>query len=461
MTRHLFGTDGVRGVAGEQLTAELALSLGRAATSLAEAERPQVLIVRDTRESGEMLQAALAAGVSAAGGDALLGGVLPTPAAPLLIARYGLHLAAVISASHNPYRDNGIKFFGADGFKLSDEDEHRIEQELERMGGGLGLGDTPSDANGERPVGHAAHDADRPIGRVRELRGTHEDYLRELHTRFAELGLGGLDVLLDCANGATHRVAPEIFRRLGAAVTVVADSPDGRNINAGCGSTHVERLAEQVLAGAHAVGFAFDGDGDRMLAVDGAGVVVDGDELMALAALHLRRTGRLTGGGVAVTVMTNYGFHAAMREAGIEVASTRVGDRYVLEELRSRGWVLGGEQSGHIIDMGFNRSGDGIASALLTLEALDGRPLAERDAMHKLPQRLVNVRVRDRDSLHSAHTVTAAVQAEDQALSGRGRVLVRPSGTEPLVRVMVEAPTDHEAEEVCARLVGLVERELA
>jgi phosphoglucosamine mutase len=439
MTRRLFGTDGVRGVAGEQLTAELALGLGQAATLLAKTERPQVLIVRDTRESGEMLQAALAAGVSAAGGDALLGGVLPTPAAPLLIARYGFDLAAVISASHNPYRDNGIKFFGPDGFKLSDETELEIERELEGM---------------ENPGGAA-------IGCVRELRGTHEDYLRELNTRFADLRLQGLDVLLDCANGATHRVAPEIFRRLGATVTVVADSPDGRNINAGCGSTHVEQLAEQVLAGGHAVGFAFDGDGDRVLAVDGAGVVVDGDELMALAALHLQRAGRLTGGGVAVTVMTNYGFHAAMREAGVAVVSTKVGDRYVLEELRSRGWVLGGEQSGHIIDMAFNRSGDGIASALLALEALDGRPLAERDAMHKLPQRLVNVRVRDRDSLHTAHTVTAAVQAEDQALSGRGRVLVRPSGTEPLVRVMVEAPTDHEAEAVCARLVGLVERELA
>jgi phosphoglucosamine mutase len=438
MTRHLFGTDGVRGVAGELLTAELALGLGRAATLLAETERPQVLIVRDTRESGEMLQAALAAGVSAAGGDALLGGVLPTPAVPLLIGRYDFDLGAVISASHNPYRDNGIKFFGPDGFKLSDEAELAIERELEQ-----------------------ASNAGGAIGRVRELRGTHEDYLRELHTRFAKLRLDGLDVLLDCANGATYRVAPEIFRRLGATVTVIADSPDGCNINAGCGSTHVQQLAEQVLAGGHAVGFAFDGDGDRVLAVDGAGVVVDGDELMALAALHLQRAGRLLGGGVAVTVMTNYGFHAAMREAGIAVTSTKVGDRYVLEELRSRGWVLGGEQSGHIIDMGFNRSGDGIASALLALEALDGRPLTERDAMHKLPQRLVNVLVRDRDSLQSAHTVTAAVAAEDQALSGRGRVLVRPSGTEPLVRVMVEAPTDREAEEVCARLVGLVERELA
>jgi phosphoglucosamine mutase len=439
MARKLFGTDGVRGVAGEMLSADLALGLGRAATALAEAECPRVLIIRDTRESGEMLQAALAAGVSAAGGDALLGGVLPTPAAPLLIARYGFDLAAVISASHNPYQDNGIKFFGRDGFKLSDDTELEIEQALQD---GTGNGGTA-------------------IGRVSELRGTGEDYLRELHTRFAALDLHGLDVLLDCANGATHRVAPEIFRRLGASVSVLAEHPDGRNINAGCGSTHVQELAARVLAGGHAVGFAFDGDGDRVLAVDGAGEVVDGDELMALAALHLKRGGRLLGGGVAVTVMTNYGFHAAMREADIAVASTKVGDRYVLEELRARGWVLGGEQSGHIIDISFNRSGDGIASALLALEALDGAPLSERHAMRKLPQRLVNVRVRDRGALECAEAVTDAVRAADEALSGRGRVLVRPSGTEPLVRVMVEAPTDEEADQVCSELVALVERELA
>ncbi len=401
-----------------------------------------MLIVRDTRESGEMLQAALAAGVSAAGGDALLGGVLPTPAAPLLIHRYGFDLAIVISASHNPYRDNGIKFFAADGYKLSDESELAIERELDA-------------------AGHAAVGAPSAIGRVRELRGAPEDYLRELHVRFRELDLDGLDVLLDCANGATFQVAPEIFRRLGARVSVIADAPDGRNINAGCGSTHVHELAGRVLAGAHAVGFAFDGDGDRVLAVDRLGAIVDGDELMALATLHLRASGRLTGDGVAVTVMTNYGFHAAMEREGVAVGTTKVGDRYVLEELRARGWTLGGEQSGHIIDMGFNRTGDGIASALLTLEALGGRDLSERDAMAKLPQRLVNVRVRDRGALEQAHGVDAAVRAAERELAGRGRVLVRPSGTEPLVRVMVEAPTDEEAEEVCGRLVALVERELA
>jgi len=456
MARKLFGTDGVRGVAGEFLTAELALALGRAATRQIGSERPRVLIVRDTRESGDMLQAAVAAGVSAAGGEVLLGGVLPTPAAPLLIGRYGFDLAVVLSASHNPYQDNGIKFFAGDGYKLSDEAELAIEQELARAGAsspGAVSGRALASAPGRTGAGRA-------IGRVHELRGASEDYLRELHARFAELDLDRLDVLLDCANGATYHLAPEIFRRLGARVSVIADAPDGRNINAGCGSTHMQGLAERVVAGDHAVGFAFDGDGDRVLAVDRRGEVVDGDELMALATLHLRDSGRLSGNGVAVTVMTNYGFHTAMRQEGVAVQTTKVGDRYVLEELRARGWTLGGEQSGHIIDMSFNRTGDGIASALLTLEALAGRDLSERDAMSKLPQRLVNVHVRDRDALERAQEVDAAVRGAEQELAGRGRVLVRPSGTEPLVRVMVEAPTEAEAEDVCGRLVALVEREL-
>ena len=437
MTRQLFGTDGVRGVAGDFLSAELALGLARAATSQSTSARPQVLIVRDTRESGEMLEAAVAAGVSAAGGDALLGGVLPTPAAPLLIGRYGFDLAVVISASHNPYRDNGIKFFAGDGYKLSDETELAIEQLL------------------EQPVKVPSE-----VGRIRRLEGAGEDYLRELHARFEALELNGMDVLLDCANGATYKVAPEIFKRLGAKVTVLADEPDGRNINDGCGSTHIELLGERMRTEGHAIGFAFDGDGDRVLAVDSAGEVVDGDELLALAALHLRDSGRLPGNGVAVTVMSNYGFHAAMEREGISVARTAVGDRYVLEELRSSGWALGGEQSGHLIELGFNRTGDGIAGALLTLEALAGADLAERDAMQKLPQRLVNVRVRDRQAIAGAEDVHAAVKEVERELEGRGRVLIRPSGTEPLVRVMVEAPTEQEAEEICERLVALVEREL-
>src|SRR3954465_5115267 len=311
MARRLFGTDGVRGVAGELLTADLALRLGRAAVEeLRTDHSPQVLVIRDTRESGEMLEAAIAAGATSAGGDVLLGGGLPTPAAPLPLGRYGFAPAGGLSASHNPYRDNGIKLFGPDGFKLADEVELAIEGRLEAT----------------------SHPVPERIGRVRALHGTLDDYLRELRERFGALDLSGVDVLLDCANGATYRAAPEIFRRLGATVTTLADQPDGRNINDGCGSTHVDALAKAVVAGGHDLGFAFDGDGDRVLAADRAGTVVDGDELIALAARHLRAADRLPGNGVAVTVMTNYGFHAAMAEDDIEVATTAVGDRYVLEE---------------------------------------------------------------------------------------------------------------------------------
>jgi phosphoglucosamine mutase len=293
------------------------------------------------------------------------------------------------------------------------------------------------------------------IGRVRELHGTGEDYLRALETRFEGLDLTGVNLLLDCAHGATYRVGPEIFRRLGASVTVMGDEPDGRNINDGVGSTHIESLASEVASGGHDLGFAFDGDGDRVLAADRNGVTVDGDELIALAAIHLRASGRLNGGGVVVTVMTNYGFHTAMAAAQIEVATADVGDRYVLAELRERGWTLGGEQSGHIIDMGFVPSGDGIASALLTLEALGGTDLGARSAMEKLPQRLVNVKVADK--ARALDAVAKPASEENSALSGRGRVLVRASGTEELVRVMVEAPEAAECDAICARLVAVVE----
>jgi phosphoglucosamine mutase len=347
-------------------------------------------------------------------------------------------MAAVISASHNPYEDNGIKLFGSDGFKLHDDTEHAIEAELE----------SPP-AQAER------------IGRVRRFPGALEDYLRELHVRFAGLNLSGKRVLLDCAHGATYKAAPEIFRRLGAEVDVLADDPDGQNINDGCGSTHIDHVVDGVKRDRYDVGFAFDGDGDRVLAVDREGTVVDGDELIALAAIHLRERDALPGDGVVVTVMTNYGFHTAMAAAGVNVATTAVGDRYVLDELKRRGWTLGGEQSGHIIELGFGPSGDGIASALLTLEALGERDLLERDAMEKLPQRLVNIRAGDREMLAAAMdavSVREAIEREQSRLDGRGRVLVRASGTEPLIRVMVEAPSDHETDEVCGRLVSVVEQ---
>ena len=433
--RKLFGTDGVRGEAGTFLTAELATSLGRATTASLEAQRPQVLIVRDTRESGPMLESALAAGIAAAGGDALLAGVLPTPAAAILVRRLGLDLAAVVSASHNPFHDNGIKFFDGRGVKLADEVEAQIEALIEQ-----------------------APAAEQP-GHVRELNGGLDDYLRELEAAFP-LDLVGRKVVLDCANGATYRAAPAIFERLGAEVETIGIEPDGRNINAGCGSTHVDALAERLAASEAEIGFTFDGDGDRVLAADGAGRVHDGDELIALAARGMAARGELSG-GVVVTVMSNYGFHRAMEEAGIEVAITQVGDRYVIDEMQRRGWPLGGEQSGHIIASDFVATGDGIAAALMTMRELGDGRLEEAVPMEKLPQVLVNVQVADREAIKDASAVWAAVERENEALSGRGRVLLRPSGTEPLVRVMAEAPTGEEAEAVCERLAGLVRQELA
>ena len=432
--RTLFGTDGVRGPVGELLTPDLAVRLGRAAALQAEAERPQVLIVRDTRESGPMLEEALAAGVAAGGGDAMLGGVLPTPAASVLARRLRFDLAGVVSASHNPYADNGIKFFDSRGIKLDDATEAAIEAHLDAE-------------TGER------------VGGVRQLEGAFDDYVRQLRTAFP-LDLTGMRIALDCANGATHRAAPAIFRTLGADLELIAVEPDGRNINDGCGSTHPEALIELVRSSGAQIGFAYDGDGDRMLAVDGAGKLHDGDDLIALIARDLQRRGELIG-GVAVTVMTNYGFLTAMEEAGIEVEQTKVGDRYVIEALRERDWRLGGEQSGHIVWSDFTPTGDGIAASLLVLRALGGRRLEDTEPFRRLPQRLENVRVANRGAIDGADGLWSAVEEENRRLEGRGRVLVRPSGTEPLLRVMVEAPDEEECEAVTGRLVDLAKRELA
>ncbi len=433
--RKLFGTDGVRGPVGAKLTPELALALGRATAAEVASERPQVLIIRDTRESGHMLESALAAGMAASGADVFLGGVLPTPAAAILVRRHGFDLAAMVSASHNPWQDNGIKFFDSAGRKLDDDAELRVEARV-------GAGAAPGSA----------------AGRIRKLEGARDDYLRELGTAF-DLDLSGRRIVLDCANGATYRVAPAAFERLGADVVAIATEPDGRNINEGCGSTHLGYIAEAVEREGAELGFAFDGDGDRVLAVDGDGRPFDGDEIVALAALHLDRVGELSG-GAAVTVMTNYGFHTAMREAGIEVATTKVGDRYVIEELVERGWTIGGEQSGHIIWTDFAATGDGLAAALLVSRALGDRRLAEVRPIHKLPQYLENVRIPSKDALDGATALWEAVGREGARLEGRGRVLVRPSGTEPLIRVMVEGPDEDECKQVLGRLVEAAERAL-
>ena len=436
MTRELFGTDGVRGVAGTELTSELTLALGRAAATAAPQRRPQVIIVRDTRESGPMLEAALAAGIAEGGGDAWLAGVLPTPAASILVRRHGLDLAAVVSASHNPWRHNGIKFFGADGRKLEDELEARIES----------LVSTAEHVNGTA------------LGRVRDLDGAFDDYLRALLATF-DLDLSGRRLLLDCAHGATYRVAPTAFERLGAEVEAIGADPDGRNINEGYGSTHPDALSGAISGTSAEIGFAFDGDGDRVIAVDRNGALRDGDELIALCAKYLAERGALNG-GVAVTVMSNYGFHRGMEEAGIEVATTPVGDRHVAAALEERGWSLGGEQSGHIIWGDYGPTGDGVAAALLVMSALAGRDLAASIPIAKLPQVLESVEIADREALGGASGLWEAVERENDALDGRGRVLIRASGTEPVVRVMVEAPSEDECAEVCTRLASLVKEEL-
>jgi phosphoglucosamine mutase len=381
-----------------------------------------------------MLEEALAAGVAAGGGDAMLGGVLPTPAASVLARRLRFDLAGVVSASHNPYADNGIKFFDSRGIKLDDATEAAIEGRLEE----------PTEAE---------------VGGVRQLEGAFDDYVRELRTAF-QLDLSGMRIALDCANGATHRVAPVIFGMLGAELELMGTEPDGRNINEGLGSTHPEGLIELVKSSGAQIGFAYDGDGDRMLAVDGTGELHDGDDLIALIAKDLHRRGELDG-GVAVTVMTNYGFMTAMEEAGIEVEQTKVGDRYVIEALRERDWSLGGEQSGHIVWTDFTPTGDGIAASLLVLRALAGRRLEDTEPFRRLPQRLENVRVADRGAIDGADGLWSAVEEENRRLEGRGRVLVRASGTEPLLRVMVEAPDEEECEAVTGRLVDLANRLLA
>ena len=437
-----FGTDGVRGVANVELTPELVLALGRAAGRvLARLDAP-FLIGRDTRLSGPLLEAALSAGLAAEGVAVRLLGVVPTPGVAWLSAADAVP-AAMISASHNPFPDNGVKFFAVGGRKLTDEVEERLEAELDRLVAGGG--------KGERHTGAA-------VGTVAGSSGA-EPYADALVASLEGRRLDGLHVVVDCANGAAHELAAEVLARVGAKVDVLFDHPDGTNINEGCGSTHPEPLQEAVVERRADVGLAFDGDADRVLAVDHRGAVVDGDQIIAVCALDRRQRGLLVGDTVAVTVMTNMGFRQAMEEAGIAVHETPVGDRYVLEALEERGWVLGGEQSGHVIFRDLATTGDGILTALQLLDAVarSGRSLAELSSvMTRLPQVLRNVRVADRAGLEGAEPFWAEVRSVQAELGERGRVLVRPSGTEPLVRVMVEAPTNEQAEQAVARLCEAV-----
>lgn len=444
----LFGTDGVRGLANVDLTAELALRLGQAAARVLAAEarsnghRPRVLIGRDPRPSGEFLEAALAAGLAGAGADVDLVGIAPTPAVAFLTAKQGADFGAMISASHNPMPDNGIKFFAAGGRKLPDSVEDRIESALAEPW--------------EPPIGSQ-------VGRIRLASEAVDQYLSHLMD-VVPVRLGGLRVVVDCANGAAAELAPAAYRVAGAEVIATNVDTGGDNINDGCGSTHLDALIEAVVEGRADIGIAHDGDADRCLAVDAQGAVIDGDQILAILAIGLRDQGRLVDDTLVATVMSNLGLKQAMTANGIKLVETPVGDRYVLEAMTAGGYNLGGEQSGHVIMADWSTTGDGILTALSIMErmATTGRSLAElAGVMRVLPQILINVAGVDRAKLADCEPVRVAVSEAEAELGNSGRVLLRPSGTEPLIRVMVEAPAQATADAVAERIADAVRTHLA
>jgi phosphoglucosamine mutase len=426
----LFGTDGVRGIANLELTGELAFRLGRSAViALAEhgQSRPCIVVGRDPRASGEFLEAALAAGVCSAGGDAILLGICTTPGVAFLTTDLEAQAGAVISASHNRAEYNGIKFFGSSGYKLPDD----VEDEVQAL--------VDSDS-GRRPTG-------RGLGRILSVDDAPERYLKYLE-RLAPASLDGMQLVVDCANGAASTVAPELFRRLGAKVLPINHQPDGWNINEGCGATSPEVVGLAVVEADADAGVAHDGDADRALFADADGAVIDGDQVLAACALEFSRTGELDQGTVVTTVMANLGFRRRMEEAGIKVVETRVGDRYVLEGMLEHGAILGGEQSGHVIFLRHATTGDGLLTAVQFLSQAHEKGISVAElasSMHRYPQVLVNVPVENQERLDDAQAVWEAVGVAEKDLGEQGRVLVRASGTEPLVRVMVEAPTEEEA----------------
>lgn len=441
MTR-LFGTDGVRGVANKDLTPELAYKLGRAgAHVLAGDNIPKRLVVgRDTRVSGDMLEASLAAGICSTGVDVLTVGVIPTPAIALLTRELNAAGGVVISASHNPVEDNGIKFFGPSGYKLTDDKEQQIEQLL-----------TDSSTQLPSPVGAG-------VGRIQRVTDADDRYVDFLKGTVTG-DFNGLKIVVDCANGAAYRVAPRVLEELGARVIPIFNTPDGVNINAGCGSTHPEKLQDAVVRHNADLGLAHDGDADRLIAVDHRGNLVDGDQIMVICARHLKAQNRLPQNTVVVTVMSNLGLHLAMREAGIEVLQTKVGDRYVLEELLHSGAILGGEQSGHILFLDHSPTGDGVLTALqlLTVVKSTGRNLAElAGQMERLPQLLENVPVADKHRVMTSPALKESIAQMEKRMAGQGRVLVRPSGTESLVRVMAEGRDMEQLKAVVGELVDLI-----
>jgi phosphoglucosamine mutase len=443
----LFGTDGVRGVANVDLTAELTLELGVAAAHVLgqvgafEGHRPLAVVGRDPRASGEFLEAAIVAGLASAGVDVLRLGVLPTPAVAYLTADLGADLGVVLSASHNPMPDNGIKLLARGGHKLADELEDAVEARLRE--------------EWQRPFGAA-------VGRVRDYPEATQRYVDHLLSTTSQR-LDGLKVVVDAAHGAAFAASPEVFRRAGASVTTLGCEPDGLNINDGCGSTHLDLLRAAVVEQGADVGIAHDGDADRCLAVAADGSVVDGDHILAILALAMRDAGRLAADTVVATVMSNLGFKLAMKAAGITVVETAVGDRYVLEAMKAGGYLLGGEQSGHVIMLEHATTGDGVLTGLQLLArvARSGASLAElASVMTRLPQVLINVDGVDKARASTDPELLAAVAAAEAELGDTGRVLLRPSGTEPLVRVMVEAKSHDDAQAVASRLAGVVRQRL-
>ncbi len=445
----LFGTDGVRGLAGVDVTAELALSLARAAalvlgrSARGESRRAVAVVARDPRVSGEFISAAVSAGLASAGVDVLDAGVIPTPAAAYLVADTGADFGVMVSASHNPAPDNGIKFFAEGGRKLADDVEDEIEAAME---------------------GAVVAVTGREVGRIRRFADAEDRYLVHLLGTLEGTRLDGVHVVLDCAHGAAAGISPDVFTDAGARVTVIGNDPDGFNINDGVGSTHLEPLADAVRQHGADLGIAHDGDADRCLAVDADGTVVDGDKIMAILALSMSRRGKLERNTLVATVMSNLGLKLAMADNGIDVVETGVGDRYVLEAINAEGYSLGGEQSGHVIMSEHATTGDGILTGLhIAAEIVrSGKPLAElAECMTVYPQVLVNVRGVDRAGVGADEVLQQAVRQAEIALAGKGRVLLRPSGTEPVVRVMVEAEHVDDAQRLADDLAGIVLDRLA
>ena len=444
----LFGTDGVRGEANVSLTPELAYRLGRAATiyfGRDTEEQPLILIGRDTRLSGEMFEAALTAGICSAGGRAMLAGVIPTPAIAYLARRHKAKAGIVISASHNPFHDNGIKFFGGDGYKLPDA----VEDELEAIVHKLEENDDMARPTGEN-IGHIEYRTDL-------LNQYIEFVISTCQERF-----DGMKVVLDCSNGAAYQVMPKVLRELGAKVKVIHALPNGVNINDKCGSTHMESLQKAVVENNADFGIAHDGDADRCLCVDEKGQIIDGDHILVMCAQDMMRKGTLPYNTVVSTVMANIGFHKAIKEAGGRVEVTQVGDRYVLENMLKSGYKIGGEQSGHIIFTDYSTTGDGPITALQVLASLkrSGRKASELTAlMTTYPQLLVNVRVATKEGWEDNKAIAEAIAKGEAELGNDGRILVRPSGTEPLIRVMAEGPDQAQLETICNAIADVVKKE--